>query len=416
MRVIIAGGGIGGLTAALALHQRGIEAHVFEQSRSVRELGVGINTLPHAIKELAGLNLLAALDETAIRTHELIYKNSHGQEILRQLRGLDAGYDYPQFSIHRGKLQKTILDHAVAVLGAGKIHAGHRLIRFSQDDDGVRAVFEDRQTGDEHTVAGDVLVGADGIHSTVRAHYHPDEGPPSWNGAIMWRGATWWEPFLTGRSMVIAGGMSAKLVLYPIFNDPLDYPGKTLMNWVVAAKVGDAAAPLPVREDWSKPAALEDVLPHARTFTVTELDLEALIRATPEFFVYPMCDRDPLEQWTDGRVTLLGDAAHPMYPVGSNGASQAVLDARSLADHLAAREDPRDALRAYDEERRPATAAIVVANRSGGPEGVIDLVEDRAPDGFDDINQVATPDELRAIVGDYHQMAGYAKDQVNQPV
>jgi 2-polyprenyl-6-methoxyphenol hydroxylase-like FAD-dependent oxidoreductase len=414
MRVIIAGGGVGGLTAGLALSRNGIEAHIFEQSRGVRELGVGINTLPHAIKELADLGLLEALDRTAIRTYELIYKNSHGQAILRQLRGLDAGYDYPQFSIHRGKLQKAIHDHAVAELGAERIHSGHRLVRFSQDENGVRAVFENRHTGEEHQVEGDVLVGADGIHSTVRAHYHPDEGPPSWNGVVMWRGATWWEPFLTGRSMVIAGGMTAKLVLYPIFNDPEGHPGQTLMNWVVCAKVGDSSSPLPVREDWSKPAALEDVLPHARAFTVNEVDLEALIRATPEFFIYPMCDRDPLERWTDGRVTLLGDAAHPMYPVGSNGASQAILDARALADHLAAHADPREALTAYDAERRPATAAIVMANRSGGPEGVIDLVEERAPDGFEHISNVATPDELKALVGDYQQMAGFATEQVNR--
>jgi 2-polyprenyl-6-methoxyphenol hydroxylase-like FAD-dependent oxidoreductase len=414
MRVIIAGGGVGGLTAALALRQKGIDAEVFEQSRSVRALGVGINTLPHAIKELADLGLLEALDRTAIRTHELIYKNSHGQEILRQTRGLDAGYDYPQFSIHRGRLQKTILEHAIAELGAERIHAGHRLVRFSQDGGGVQAVFENRISGEEQTVEGDVLVGADGIHSTVRAHYHPDEGPPSWNGVVMWRGATWWKPFLTGRSMVIAGGMSAKLVLYPILNDPEGHPGQTLMNWVVCAKVGDAASPLPVREDWSKPAALEDVLPHANAFTVSEVDLEALIRATPEFYVYPMCDRDPLEKWSDGRVTLLGDAAHPMYPVGSNGASQAILDARALADHLSAQADPRAALAAYDEERRTATAGIVMANRKGGPEGVIDLVEARAPDGFAEINEVATPDELKALVGDYQQMAGFATQQVNR--
>ena len=414
MRVIIAGGGIGGLTTALALHRQGIAADVFEQTSGVRALGVGINTLPHAIRELAGFGLLEKLDAMAIRTHELIYKNSHGQEILRQTRGTDAGYDYPQFSVHRGRLHLTILEHTRETIGEKHIHLNCRLVGFSQTGDGVTATFEDRSSGREKTVEGDVLIGADGIHSTVRAHYHPDEGPPSWNGVIMWRGATWWQPFLTGRSMVIAGGMKAKLVLYPIFNDPENHPGQTLMNWVVCAKIGDASTPLPVREDWSKPAALEDVLPHARAFTVKELDLEALIRATPEFFVYPMCDRDPLERWTDGRITLLGDAAHPMYPVGSNGASQAVLDAVSLAGHLAENSDPREALLAYDAERRAATAAIVIANRSGGPEGVIDLVEERAPDGFDDINDVASPAELRAIVGDYHQMAGYAKEQVNR--
>lgn len=412
MRVIIVGGGIGGLTAALALTKAGIDVQLCEQSRSIQELGVGINTLPHAIKELADLGLLEALDATAIRTSELIYKNNHGQEILRQTRGLNAGYDYPQFSVHRGKLQAVIYDAATAALG-DNLKTGHQLLRFSQSDTGVEAVFLNRETDEEITLKGDVLVGADGIHSTVRAHYQPNQGPPSWNGILMWRGAVWWPPFLSGKSMIISGGMKAKLVLYPIFNDAENHPGLTLMNWVVCAKLGDSTTPLPLREDWSKPAALADVLPHAQNFHLDELDVEAMIRATPEFFVFPMCDRNPLDSWSDDRITLLGDAAHPMYPVGSNGASQAILDARALTDHLLAADNPTAALQAYEAERLPATSAIVLANRKGGPEGVIDMVEARAPDGFDDINDVATPEEMRGHVGEYQQIAGYSKAQVN---
>ena len=405
MRVLIAGGGIGGLTLALALHARGIEARIFEQSREIRELGVGINTLPHAIRELASLGLLDALDGVGLRTEELIYKTATGQEILRQPRGTAAGHDMPQFSIHRGKLQAVLRDAVRRRLGPQAISTGHRLTGFTQRQNEVSARFD---TADGARVErGAVLIGADGIHSTVRRHFHPEEGAPDWNGILMWRGAAWTTPFLSGRSMIIAGGMKAKLVLYPIFNDP-KRPGETLMNWVICARLGDGSAPLPTREDWSKPGTLEDVMPHVEgVIHIPEVDIPALIRATPEFYVYPMCDREPLERWTHGNVTLLGDAAHPMYPVGSNGASQAVLDAVALARLLAER-PAEAALAEYDALRRPVTSEIVRANRQGGPERVIDLVEERAPNGFDDLDNVANPQELRAIVGDYQRMAGFA--------
>ncbi len=410
MRVLITGGGIGGLTTALALHARGIEAVVCEQASEVRQLGVGINTLPHAIKELADLGLLDALDAVGIRTSNLIYKTAAGQNILSQPRGVDAGYDVPQFSIHRGKLQKVLHDAAVERLGPENVRTGHRLAGFQQSKKSVRATFlVDNGCA---TLEGDALIGADGIHSTVRRHYHGDEGPPSWNGILMWRGATWWPRFADGKTMIIAGGMKAKLVLYPIFNSP-ERTDETLMNWVVCAKLGDGSAPIPAREDWSKAGTVQDVMKHVDgVFDLPEVDLEGLITATEQNYVYPMCDRDPLDRWTDGRVTLLGDAAHPMYPVGSNGASQAILDAVCLADLLQKHDAPK-ALAAYEKARRPATTEIVHANRKGGPERVIDLVEDRAPDGFDSLDDVATPEELTALVGAYQQMAGFAADQVN---
>lgn len=414
MRALVIGGGIGGLTLALALEKRGIEAAVFEQSAQIRELGVGINTLPHAIRELAALGLLEALDRVAIRTEELIYKTARGQEILRQPRGIGAGYDVPQFSIHRGKLQSVLLEAAQERLGAGNIRTGARLVRFQQGPEGVTATFADPK-GREWTEKGDVLIGADGIHSTVRRAYRRSAGTPSWNGILMWRGAVWAEPFLTGRSMIIAGGMKAKLVLYPIFNDPEEHPGRTLMNWVVCAKLGDSRTPMSTRDDWSKKGKLSDVTPHVEgVLHLDEIDIPAMIRATPDFYVYPMCDREPLRRWSHGRVTLMGDAAHPMYPVGSNGASQAILDATALADWLLKEPRPERALAAYEAERRPATTEIVRANRKGGPERVIDLVEERAPDGFDSLDDVATPEELRAIVGAYQQMAGFSAKQVNR--
>src|SRR5262245_34268895 len=414
MKVIVAGGGIGGLTTALMLHARGIDCEIYEQAEAIRELGVGINTLPHCIRELAELGLLDRLDAVAVRTHELIYANRFGQEIWREPRGLDAGYAVPQFSIHRGRLQGVIYQAARARLGESRIHTGHRLGAFRQDEAGVRAYFFDRSGSHRATEHGDVLIGADGIHSTVRGMLFPHEGPPRWNGVISWRGAVDWPAFLDGRSMIIAGGLSAKFVIYPIAEG--SRPDRRLTNWSVLGRIGDGSAPPPRTEDCSRVGQVADLMPHARRFRIPHLDAQRMIESTPEFWEYPMCDRDPLPRWSHGRVTLLGDAAHPMYPVGSNGASQAILDARALADQLVAAEHPAQALWAYEQQRLPPTAQIVQMNRKGGPEGVIDLVESLAPDGFRDIEDVLPFERRKAIVRGYASTAGFALEQVNRPV
>lgn len=409
MKAIIVGGGIGGLTLALMLHARGIHATVYEQSSEIRELGVGINTLPHAIKELVDLGLLPALDATAIRTRELIYMNRFGQPVWREPRGLHAGAPVPQFSIHRGKLQGLIRDAVIARLGPDALRTGRRLQGFMQDEGGVTAYFADSRRGESgETARADILIGADGIHSTVRAHYFPDQGPPCWQGVQMWRGACDWPVFHDGETMIIAGGMSGKLVLYPIGAG--SKPGTRLTNWVVNIRTGDPAKP-PPKEAWSKPGRLEDVLPFARRFTIPGVDVLGLIEASPGFWEYPMCDRDPLPRWTHGRVTLLGDAAHPMYPVGSNGASQAILDARCLADLLVKAEHPRAALAAYEAERLPATADIVAVNRLGGPERVIDAVEALAPQGFHDVERVMNYARREAIAKSYAVKTGATTTQ-----
>jgi 2-polyprenyl-6-methoxyphenol hydroxylase-like FAD-dependent oxidoreductase len=410
MKAIIVGGGIGGLTTALMLHDKGVACELYEQADAIRELGVGINTLPHAIAELKKIGLLERLDEAGIRTYELFYLNRFGQEIWREPRGLDAGYDVPQFSIHRGRLQGVIYEAVRERLGANAIRTGCRLGAFSQDEGGVTAWFFDRTGSHVATARGDILVGADGIHSTVRTKLFPGEGPPAWNGLMLWRGATEWPAFLTGRSMIVAGGLSAKMVVYPIAEGPA--PDRKLTNWAVVARIGDGSTPPPRKEDWSRPGRREELMPHVERFAIPHVDVKALIAATPEFWEYPMCDRDPLPRWSHGRVTLLGDAAHPMYPVGSNGASQAILDGRCLADALAGAEHPMAALHAYEVERLPKTAEIVRSNRKGGPEGVIDAVEERAPDGFDDIEKVLPYAEREAIVRGYAQKAGFAKEQV----
>ncbi|MGJ4901175.1 flavin-dependent oxidoreductase [Bradyrhizobium sp. HKCCYLS2058] len=412
MKAIIVGGGIGGLTTALMLRARGIDCELFEQADAIRELGVGINTLPHAIRELAQLGLLDRLDEVAIRTYELFYLTRRGQEVWHETRGLDAGHDVPQFSIHRGRLQSVIHQAVMQRLGPEKVHTGCRLGAFTQDEGGVTAYFFDRTGAHVHTARGDVLIGADGIHSKVRQTLFPNEGAPCWNGLMLWRGATDWPVFLTGRSMIIAGGLNAKAVIYPIAEG--SSPASRLTNWAVLVRIGDANTAPPRREDWSRLGKADELMPHVNGFSIPQVDFAAMVQATPEFWEYPCCDRDPLPYWSSGRVTLLGDAAHPMYPVGSNGASQAILDARALADALARSEHPRQALMTYEQKRLPMTAEIVASNRRGGPEGVIDAVEQLAPQGFSDINTILNYEAREGIVRGYASRAGFAARMVTR--
>ncbi len=413
MKALITGAGIGGLTLALMLHRRGIESVIFEQASEIREVGVGINILPHAVKELAALDLLPALDAVGVRTKELIYLSRLGQKVWSELRGTDAGFDFPQFSIHRGRLQKAIYDAVTARLGPGQIRNGLKLQGFLQDEGGVVAHFTDAKFGvASETVCGDVLIGADGIHSIVRRHFYPKEGRPSWQGLMLWRGAAEWPKFLTGRSMYIAGGMSAKIALYPIA--PGQTPNTRLTNWAIVSRIADGQiTPAPV-DSWSRVGRMDEVIPLAKRFKVPDVDVEALMRATPVCWEYPMCDRDPLPNWSHGRVTVIGDAAHPMYPVGSNGAAQAILDARSLADWLMKAEHPMQALHEYERERLPVTAEIVRLNRKGGPERVIDEVEKLAPSGFEYVDRVLSHAEREAIVKGYAGKAGFTQSQVNK--
>ncbi|WP_105431004.1 flavin-dependent oxidoreductase [Neorhizobium sp. T6_25] len=404
MKALIAGAGIGGLTTALHLHEAGNEVEIFERADEVRELGVGINMLPHAVAVLADLGLLPGLDAAGIRTRALIYTNRFGQVVWQELRGLDAGHEAPQISIHRGKLLGVIHRAVITRLGPDVIRTGCRVDGFEQTEDGV-VVHLGGQDGWRGTARGDLLIGADGIHSTVRAQLYPDEGPPIWSGIMLWRGATRWPIWRDGRTMAISGGNFAKFVYYPIEADPAE-PGMRLTNWAVMAKVGEAGTAPLRREDWSRSGIPDEVLPFVRDrFHLEFVDPASIIQATDNFYEYPNCDREPLPRWSFGRVTLLGDAAHPMYPVGSNGASQSILDARCLAGHLRTQDDVEAALSRYDAERRPATSEIVLANRRGGPEGVIDMVEARAPDGFDDIDAVASFEERQAVVRGYAWLA-----------
>jgi 2-polyprenyl-6-methoxyphenol hydroxylase-like FAD-dependent oxidoreductase len=333
--------------------------------------------------------------------------------VWSELRGVDAGFDYPQFSIHRGRLQKVIHDEVIAKLGSGAVRTGMRLQGFMQDESGVVAHFTDAKSGvSSETVRADVLVGADGIHSVVRRHFQPKQGSPKWQGLMLWRGAAEWPKFLTGSSMYIAGGMSAKIALYPIARGST--PDTRLTNWAIVSRIADGEITPPPIDSWSRMGRMDEVIPYARRFNVPGVDVEALVRSTSVCWEYPMCDRDPLPHWSYGRVTLLGDAAHPMYPVGSNGAAQAILDARSLADWLRKADHPMQALHEYERDRLPKTAEIVRLNRKGGPERVIDEVEKLAPAGFESVERVLSHAEREAIVKGYANTAGFSQSQVNK--
>ena len=377
MRVLIAGGGIGGLTTALSLHDAGIEAVVYESASALKELGVGINLLPHGVRALSALGLQAALASTAIETQALAYYTRHGRLIWREPRGADAGYRWPQYSIHRGRLLMILARAVQARLGASAIRTGHRLAHFEQDEDGVTAHFVDPATGRSRGSArGDVLIGADGIHSTVREALYPDEGPPQFSGVTMWRGITEQEPFLDGRSMIIAGNWHVRVVVYPISREAT-VRGHSLINWV--AEIRDESKTAWRWEDWDRVGRKADFVPAFRDWRFDWLDVPRLFRESETVFEFPMADRDPLARWSFGRVTLLGDAAHPMYPSGSNGAAQAILDARALTHAIQRQSIVEDALRAYQAERLGPTAEIVLLNRDFAAERVLRLVDERCP-------------------------------------
>ena len=398
--ILIVGGGIGGLTLALELHRRGIACRIFESAPEIKALGVGVNLLPHATRVLTELGLQDALAKVAVETSEAAFFNRYGQLIYREPLGRAAGYRWPQFSIHRGDLQAVLLEAVRSRLGAERLQLGFHCEGFDQAPDHVSLGFKDRGW-----VEGSAAIACDGIHSVIRRQLYPDEGEPRYSGVNMWRGVTRWKPILSGASMVRAGWLKGgKLVHYPIRNH-VDAQGRQLVNWLWEIETPDYK-----RWDWTRTARVEDFIAGAEDWKFDWLDVPAFFRAAEVVLEYPMVDKDPLPAWSFGRVTLLGDAAHPMVPRGSNGAGQAILDAQHLARSLQESPGIPSALKAYEAERLQPTANVVLENRRNPPDAILREIYERTRDlPFERIDAVISAQELKAISDRYKGIAGYDK-------
>ena len=405
MKVVVCGGGIGGQALALSLHAAGIEAEVFEAAPEIKELGVGINVLPHAVRELAELGLSDQLAATGVATSELLMFNRHGQLIWREPAGLAEGYNWPQYSIHRGRLLGLLYRASLERLGPDHVRTDHRVVSHEQTDEGASVTFADGSSAE-----GDLVVGADGLDSAIRAQLYPDEGDPLWNGVTMWRGIALARPPVSPTSMMLVGRKGRRAVLYPL--SAPDDEGRVEVNMVLDGQTGEAHA-MP-KQDWHHEVHRSEVIDLFGGMRYDWLDLGSLIETAEQWWKYPMVDRDPVERWSFGRVTLLGDAAHPMYPVGSNGASQAIVDARTLAHALATEDDLGTALAKYEDARRPATAGVVQANRELLAVRCMELAEERAPDGFDRPEDIFAPGELEELSSEFKRIAGFDPAELNE--
>ncbi|HEX6842058.1 MAG TPA: flavin-dependent oxidoreductase [Stellaceae bacterium] len=410
MDVLIIGAGVGGLTLGLMLHEAGIPCRIYEAAPEIKPLGVGINLLPHAMKELSALGLEETLAAGGVATAEAVFFNRFGQLIYQEPLGRAAGYGWPQISIHRGDLQAALLNAFIARAGADRLMLGWQCTKAEDIGDAAVAHFRRMVTQEAlPPQRGAAIIACDGIHSTVRKQLYPDEGEPIYSGVNMWRGVTRWKPILSGAAMIRAGWFThAKIVIYPIRND-IDAEGRQLVNWVV-----EIATSKYERWNWSRTANVGDFLKPMVDWHFDWLDVPEFLRGSEIALEYPMVDKDPLPRWSFGRITLLGDAAHPMYPRGSNGAGQAILDARALADRLAGA-DAVAALAAYDERRREATANVVRTNRTTPPDAILGEVHRRSGDKpFASIDDIISRAELVAITDAYKRVAGYEKDKLRR--
>ena len=407
--VLIAGGGIAGLTLALTLHQIGVRATVFESAAAMRPLGVGINLQPNAVRELYDLGIgPAALDAVGLPAREWALLGLNGAEIHAEPRGTEAGYDWPQYAVHRGRfhmlLYRTVLDR----LGPDAVRLGQRVTGYDAGAGGVTARLLSAD-GRETAVSGTLLIGADGIHSAIRAQMHPGQPPIHWGGAIMWRGTTRARPIRTGSSFVGLGTSRQRMVIYPISRPDAD--GLAEINWIAEVTVDPAQGW--EKTGWFRPVPVADFAHHFDGFRYDWLDVPALLAGADGAWENPMIDRDPVPFWAEGPVALMGDAAHAMYPTGSNGASQAIVDARVIGAKMLAHGATPAALAAYDAELCGPVSALVLRNRGAGPFGLLNLVDERCGGSFDRIDDVIPPAERAAFLAGYKAAAGFARDALN---
>jgi 2-polyprenyl-6-methoxyphenol hydroxylase-like FAD-dependent oxidoreductase len=404
MNVAIVGGGICGLSLALHLAQRGVQSRVYERAPEIKALGVGITLLPHAMREFSALGLDDKLLAAGIENRESRFYNRFGQLIYKEPRGKFAGYQFPEVGIHRGRLHLILYEAVQERLGRAAILTDHDCTQVGQDEHGATVHFKRTSTGEPlDSVRADVVVACDGINSVIRKQFYPDD-KVAFAGINTWRGVTRRKPILDGRTYMRVGSiLTGKMVIYPIIDD-VDGEGNQLVNWMAEIKRDTFD-----QNDWNKPGNLADFFPLYKDWTFDWLDVAQMIRDADQILEYPMVDKDPIDAWTFGRVTLAGDAAHPMYPRGSNGAAQAAIDARTLADFLRSSSDPRDALKAYEAERVAPAARVVRTNREHPPDFINIKVEELVGDRpFDDLDKYISQDELRALSENYKRIAGFA--------
>src|SRR5262245_49737898 len=403
--VLIAGAGIGGLSLALTLHGIGVPCLVLESVGALKPLGVGINVQPNAVRELYEMGFSPAeLDGIGIPTQEWALVGLNGKDVYSEPRGLKAGYRWPQYSVHRGGLQILLYNAVVERLGADAVLTGVRVTGYRNHGAGVTVLAEGRE------FEGSLLIGADGLHSPVRAQMHPKQPPIQWGGAIMWRGVTRGVPIRTGASFVGLGTHKQRVVFYPI-SRPDPASGLADINWIAEITVDNAGGWQ--NGDWNKKVRHDAFIHHFERWTHDWIDIPAMLRGTDDVWEYPMIDRDPVPTWVDGGVALLGDAAHVMYPTGSNGGSQAIIDARVLGAAMLAHGVTRAALQDYDAKLCKDISAVVLRNRGAGPFGLLNLLDERCGGVFDDIDAVIPRAERDEFMRAYRTAAGFAMEKLN---
>lgn len=408
--VLIAGAGIGGLSLALTLNEIGVPCIALESVAELKPLGVGINLQPNAVRELYALGFTEEqLNRNGIQTEEWALVGLNGKDVYTEPRGIKAGYQWPQYSIHRGALQMMLHDTAVERLGSDAIRTGMRVTGYRNHDQGVTALVEDR-AGNKLEIEGSLLIAADGLHSAVRAQMHPDQPPIQWGGAIMWRGVTKGKPIRTGASFVGFGTHHHRVVFYPI-SQPDPDTGLADINWIAEITVDNTGGWQ--HGDWNKKVSHDEFIHHFEDWQHDWIDVPAMLLGAEEVFEYPMIDRDPVPTWLDGNVALLGDAAHVMYPTGSNGASQAIMDARHLGAAMLDHGVTAQALKFYDEQLCKSIGEVVLRNRGAGPFGLLNLLDDRCGGIFEDIEEVIPESERNDFMQVYKNAAGYAIDSLN---